>query len=78
MQHCGANTTQYAEDERFPCNDVATAERLFDQHHLFLMMCFLNKAQGLSWSNTPIYQRFRRRFPVGSMELEGVPTLTYV
>ncbi|KAI4615569.1 uncharacterized protein J4E87_009027 [Alternaria ethzedia] len=54
---------EYAEDERFPCNDVATAERLFDQHHLFLMMCFLNKAQGLSWSNTPIYQRFRRRFP---------------
>ncbi|KAI4919951.1 hypothetical protein J4E90_002090 [Alternaria incomplexa] len=54
---------EYAEDERFPCNDVAAAERLFDQHHLFLMMCFLNKAQGLSWSNTPIYQRFRRRFP---------------
>jgi hypothetical protein len=54
---------EYAEDERFPCSDVATAERIFDHHHLFLMMCFLNKAQGLSWSNTPLYQRFRRRFP---------------
>ncbi|KAI0572875.1 hypothetical protein TUN199_10336 [Pyrenophora tritici-repentis] len=27
------------------------------------MMCFLNKAQGLSWSSTSLYQRFRRRFP---------------
>ncbi|KAI1514518.1 hypothetical protein L13192_09314 [Pyrenophora tritici-repentis] len=54
---------EYAEDVRFPCNDVAMVERLFDHHHLFLMMCFLNKAQGLSWSSTSLYQRFRRRFP---------------
>jgi hypothetical protein len=68
-ENWGDNTIQYAEDERFPCNDVATAEGVFDQHHLFLMMCFLNKAQGLSWSNTSLYQRFRRRFPASSNEV---------
>ncbi|KNG52491.1 hypothetical protein DDE82_006341 [Stemphylium lycopersici] len=56
---------EYAEDERFPCNDTAMAEKLFDHHHMFLMMCFLNRAQGLSWSNTSLYQRFRRKFPKG-------------
>lgn len=54
---------EYAEDKRFSCNDIAMVEEIFDKHHMFLMMCFLNRAQGLSWSNTPIYQRFRRRFP---------------
>ncbi|KAF1940062.1 hypothetical protein EJ02DRAFT_407224 [Clathrospora elynae] len=54
---------EYAEDERFPCSDPATAEAIFDQHHVFLMMCFLNKAQGLGWSNTPLYQFFRGKYP---------------
>ncbi|KAJ6194830.1 hypothetical protein J3E72DRAFT_387545 [Bipolaris maydis] len=54
---------EYAEDKRFSCDDIAMAEEIFDKHHMFLMMCFLNRAQGFSWSNTPIYQRFRRRFP---------------
>lgn len=65
-QSLDTDMPQYAEDVRFPCNDVTMAERLFDRHHLFLMMCFLNKAQGLSWSNTPLYQRFKRRFPASS------------
>jgi hypothetical protein len=43
---------------------VATAERIFDQHHVFLMMSFMNKAQGVGWSNTPLYQHFRRKYPV--------------
>ncbi|KAF2031125.1 hypothetical protein EK21DRAFT_88266 [Setomelanomma holmii] len=58
-----ANVPQYAEDERFPCNDPAVAADIFDKHHIFLIMCFLIRAQGISWSNTPVYQYFRRQFP---------------
>jgi hypothetical protein len=27
-------------------------------------MCFLTRAQDISWSNTPIYQTFRQLYPV--------------
>ncbi|KAF1834727.1 hypothetical protein BDW02DRAFT_639168 [Decorospora gaudefroyi] len=54
---------EYAEEDRFPCSDAATAENIFDQHHVFLMMCFLNRAQAIGWSNTPLYQFFRRKYP---------------
>lgn len=55
---------EYAEDERFKCSDMESAEQLFREHHKFLMMCFLNRAQGIVWSNTPIYQFYRRQYPV--------------
>ncbi|KAH7371041.1 hypothetical protein BKA66DRAFT_514456 [Pyrenochaeta sp. MPI-SDFR-AT-0127] len=54
---------EYAEDERFVCSEPAAAEHIFHEHHVFLMMCFLNRAQGISWSNTPIYQYFKKRYP---------------
>ncbi|EAT82585.2 hypothetical protein SNOG_10250 [Parastagonospora nodorum SN15] len=54
---------EYAEDERFACTDPAVAAEIFHKHHIFLMMCFLNRAQGIGWSSTPIYQSFRRQFP---------------
>jgi hypothetical protein len=27
-------------------------------------MCFLTRAQGIGWSNTPIYPAFRQMYPV--------------
>ncbi|KAF1847061.1 uncharacterized protein K460DRAFT_402425 [Cucurbitaria berberidis CBS 394.84] len=54
---------EYAEDERFTCSDPAVAEQIFDRHHTFLMMCFLNRAQDIGWSTTPLYQHFRKRHP---------------
>ncbi|KAF1921489.1 hypothetical protein BDU57DRAFT_467007 [Ampelomyces quisqualis] len=54
---------EYAEDERFTCTDPLIAEQIFDRHLVFLMMCFLNRAQGIGWSNTPLYQYLRRRHP---------------
>jgi hypothetical protein len=59
-----ADVNQYAEDERFACTDTVSAEQTFDRHRVFLMTCFLNRAQGIGWSNTPLYQYFRRRHPV--------------
>ena len=56
---------EYAEDERFECPDANSAEQLFRSHREFLMMCFLNRAQDIGWSNTPIYQFFKRQYPVG-------------
>lgn len=61
---CEANKKQYAEDERFQCQDVAKAQRIFHKHRQFLIMCMLNQAQGIKWSNTPLFQYFRRQFPV--------------
>jgi hypothetical protein len=55
---------EYAEDERFACSDVGSAEQIFRKHHQFLMMRFLHRAEGIGWSNTPIYQYFRRQYPV--------------
>ncbi|KAH9877936.1 hypothetical protein J1614_003153 [Plenodomus biglobosus] len=54
---------EYAEDPRFPCNDPVAAEAIFDQHRIFLMMCFLNRSNGIGWSNTPLYQYYKRRHP---------------
>lgn len=54
---------EYAEDERFQCQDVAKAQRIFHKHRQFLIMCMLNQAQGIKWSNTPLFQYFRRQFP---------------
>ncbi|KAK7180319.1 hypothetical protein DPSP01_011996 [Paraphaeosphaeria sporulosa] len=54
---------EYAEDERFACNDVASAEEIFQKHHQFLMMRFLHRAEDIGWSNTPIYQYFKRQYP---------------
>ena len=59
---------EYAEDERFACSDVGTAEQLFRKHHEFLMMSFLNRAQNIGWSNTSIYQFFKRQYPVSRTE----------
>lgn len=55
---------EYAEDERYPCNDPVLAQQIFYKHHVFLIMCFLNRAQGMAWSNTPLYQFFKRQYPV--------------
>ncbi|KAJ4355583.1 uncharacterized protein N0V89_003603 [Didymosphaeria variabile] len=55
---------EYAEDERFECNDVASAEQIFRKHHQFLMMRFLHRAEDIGWSNTPIYQYFKKQYPV--------------
>lgn len=65
-----ADLAQYAEDERFPCNDPAEAERIFQKHRIFLLMCFLKRTHGIGWSNTPLYQTFRRHFPVGQHVLQ--------
>jgi hypothetical protein len=54
---------EYAEDGRYPCASPELAARIFDKHHEFLVMCFLNRAQGIGWSNTPIYQSFKRQYP---------------
>ncbi|KAF2681407.1 hypothetical protein K458DRAFT_444652 [Lentithecium fluviatile CBS 122367] len=54
---------EYVEDERFPCSDPQVAAQIFEKHHEFLVMCFLSRAQGIGWSNTPIYQSFRRQYP---------------
>jgi hypothetical protein len=54
---------EYAEDEKYPCTDPEVAAHIFNKHHEFLLMCFLNRAQGIGWSNTPIYQSFRRQYP---------------
>ncbi|KAL1604997.1 hypothetical protein SLS60_004540 [Paraconiothyrium brasiliense] len=55
---------EYAEDERFECNDVGSAEQIFRKHHQFLMMRFLHRAEEIGWSNTPIYQYFKKQYPV--------------
>jgi hypothetical protein len=54
---------EYAEDERFPCSEADEAASIFHKHKDFLITCFLNKAQGIGWSTTPLYQYFRRSFP---------------
>ena len=54
---------EYAEDERFACTDTAEAESIFHKHREFLLMCFLKRTHGIGWSNTPLYQTFRRHFP---------------
>ena len=54
---------EYAEDERFACTDTAEAKRIFYKHREFLLMCFLKRTHGIGWSNTPLYQTFRRQFP---------------
>jgi hypothetical protein len=63
-QKGSADLKQYAEDERFPCTDPVLAGKIFHKHRVFLTMCFLNRAQGMGWSNTPLYQYFRRQYPV--------------
>ncbi|KAF2281148.1 uncharacterized protein EI97DRAFT_409689 [Westerdykella ornata] len=60
---------EYAEDERFACNTTEEARRIFHKHRAFLIMCFLNKAQGIGWSNTPLCQYYKR---VYSKEFEQV------
>ncbi|KAF2468813.1 uncharacterized protein BDR25DRAFT_289732 [Lindgomyces ingoldianus] len=54
---------EYAEDTRFSCNDPGHAEEIFHRHRQFLIMCFINRAQGLSWTNTPIYRHYKTQFP---------------
>jgi hypothetical protein len=75
---CHADLSQYAEDERFPCADPAAAEAIFRKHHVFLLMCFLNRAQGIGWSNTPLYQFYRRQYPVRILQFASMPKLTFV
>jgi hypothetical protein len=71
-----ADIDQYAEDERFACTDPAIAAEILQKHHVFLMMCFLNRAQGIGWSNTPIYQFLRRQYPVCVLLLNLAAKLT--
>ncbi|CAI6341301.1 unnamed protein product [Periconia digitata] len=54
---------EYAEDERYPCTDPEVAASLFSKHHEFLIMSFLERAQGLAWGNTPICQYFKKLYP---------------
>ncbi|PSN65977.1 hypothetical protein BS50DRAFT_588765 [Corynespora cassiicola Philippines] len=54
---------EYAEDERFPCADPDLAAQIFHKHRAFLFMSFLDRAQGIGWSNTPLYQYFKRQCP---------------
>lgn len=61
---------EYAEDERFECGDVKTAEQIFHKHHQFLIVRFLDRAEGIGWSTTPIYQYLKRQYPVS-----GPPTM---
>lgn len=61
-----ADHMQYAEREKFACADAAEAEEIFHKHREFLLMSFLQRTYGISWSNTPIYQTLRRHFPVSS------------
>jgi hypothetical protein len=74
---CHADLRQYAEDERFTCADSAAAEAVFRKHHVFLLMCFLNRAQGIGWSNTPLYQFFRRQYPVRIIQFTPMASLTF-
>ncbi|KAF2111359.1 hypothetical protein BDV96DRAFT_582045 [Lophiotrema nucula] len=53
---------EYAEDERFACSDSTEAAAIFDKHRSFLLMCLLSRAQGVGWSNTPIYQHYKRHY----------------
>ncbi|OCK81875.1 hypothetical protein K432DRAFT_350207 [Lepidopterella palustris CBS 459.81] len=55
---------EYAEDDRFLCNDRAETMELFYKHRIFLFMAMLTRAQGLGWSNTPFYQHMRHKFPI--------------
>ncbi|KAH6642301.1 hypothetical protein C7974DRAFT_327439 [Boeremia exigua] len=54
---------EYAEDPRFPCNDIVEAEGIFRKHREFLLLCFVTRAHDIGWSNTPLYQTFRRTYP---------------
>jgi hypothetical protein len=53
---------EYVEDDRYECNDPTEAAAIFQKHRTFLIMCFLNRAQGIGWSNTPLYQYYKRHF----------------
>lgn len=52
------------EGSRFRCNDREEAAEIFYKHRLFLIMSMLSRAQGIGWSNTPLYQHMKNRFPV--------------
>ncbi|KAF1933341.1 uncharacterized protein M421DRAFT_194909 [Didymella exigua CBS 183.55] len=54
---------EYAEKEKSACRDPAEAEQIFYKHREFLLMSFLGRTYGISWSNTPIYQTIKRQFP---------------
>lgn len=70
---------EYAEDERFEVNDIEEVEKVFGKHRMFLIVCFLNKAQGIGWSGTPLYQYFKKKFPVSKdlpISLHAIQFLT--
>ncbi|OCL01732.1 hypothetical protein AOQ84DRAFT_383421 [Glonium stellatum] len=54
---------EYAEDSRFRCDDRDEAAEIFYKHRLFLIMAMLNRAQGIGWSSTPLYQHMKNKFP---------------
>lgn len=64
------DTAKYVEDDRYACDETASAEKLFERHHVFLIMSFIARAQGIGWSNTPLYQYFRRKYPVSRSQAE--------
>jgi hypothetical protein len=59
-----ADHVQYSEKQKSGCTDATEAEQIFQKHREFLLMSFLQRTYGISWSNTPIYQTIRRQFPV--------------
>jgi hypothetical protein len=54
---------EYSEKQKSGCTDATEAEQIFQKHREFLLMSFLQRTYGISWSNTPIYQTIRRQFP---------------
>ena len=71
-----ADHMQYSEKQKSGCRDSAEAERIFQKHREFLLMSFLQRTYGISWSNTPIYQTIRRQFPVSKVEQRPYEVLT--
>ncbi|KAF2806571.1 uncharacterized protein BDZ99DRAFT_394147 [Mytilinidion resinicola] len=54
---------EYAEEPRFQCKSKEEASEIFYSHKSFLMEAMLNRSEGIGWSNTPLYQHLKARFP---------------
>ncbi|KAF1996792.1 hypothetical protein P154DRAFT_579572 [Amniculicola lignicola CBS 123094] len=54
---------EYAEDERFECEDAVDAAEIFRKHRAFLIASFLTRAEGVAWSNTPMIRFVKKEYP---------------
>ncbi|KAF2490126.1 hypothetical protein BU16DRAFT_586218 [Lophium mytilinum] len=54
---------EYAEEPRFQCHSKEEASETFYSHRSFLMEAMLKRSEGIGWSNTPLYQHLKARFP---------------